>query len=76
MRMGLFHNIKVMLLEMKDQFLPIRFLMIHHQKEAPLGIVDVKGSSEFFSLVPAMLGAQGSWPRCGLHVSSPKILHK
>lgn len=76
MRMGLFHNIKVMLLEMKDQFLPIRFLMIHHQKEAPLGIVDVKGSSEFFSPVPAMLGAQGSWSRCGLHVGSPKILHK
>lgn len=44
MRMGLFHNIKVMLMEMKDQFPLICFLMMHHQKEVPPGTADVKVS--------------------------------
>lgn len=60
MRMGLFHNIKVMLMEMKDQFPLIRFLMIPHQKESSLGIADVNVSSEFFFPVPVMLRARGS----------------
>lgn len=37
-----FHNIKVMLMKMKDQFPLIYFLMIHHENEASLGIAEVK----------------------------------
>lgn len=38
MRMGLFCNIKVMLMKMKGQFSPICFLMIHHENQAPRGL--------------------------------------
>ena len=43
MRIGLFCNIKVMLMKMKDQFPLICFLMIHHENEAPWGITEHGG---------------------------------